>query len=207
MAAVRLSFVWLGVRKTLTQEQKSQAADTFGAEGNYLSAAKKLLDTSHPAFKAVTSVRSRTISFWKGISLPYPEPGVRLIRQDDISAFSVQLTTLQAELTEAVAALSDRYLELKSAARQRLGRLVSASEITRPIANRSPLSFRACSRCSMACSSIGRGATSFAGRGPEPCSLSLRPAARFAAFMAKRLTWRSWARSLFAAAPMSSRTR
>lgn len=128
MAAVRLSFVWLGVRKTLTQEQKFQAADTFGAEGNYLSAAKKLLDTSHPAFKAVTSVRSRTISFWKGISLPYPEPGVRLIRQDDISAFSVHVTTLQAELAEAVIALGNRYQELKSAARQRLGRLFSGAD-------------------------------------------------------------------------------
>src|SRR5437762_12569693 len=102
IAAVRLACTWLGVRKTLTQEQKSQAADTFGAEGNYLSAAKKLLDTSHPAFQAVTSVRSRAIFYWKGISLPYPEPGIRLIRQDDISAFSVQMTTLQAELAEAV---------------------------------------------------------------------------------------------------------
>src|SRR5437764_12721414 len=115
MAAVRLAFAWLGVRKTLTQEQKSQAADTFGAEGNYLSAAKKLLDTSHPAYQAVTSVHSRTISFWRGISLPYPEPGIRLIRQDDVSAFSVQLTTLQAELAEAVAQLSERYQELKAA--------------------------------------------------------------------------------------------
>ena len=57
MAAVRLSFIWFGVKKTLTQEQKSQAADTFGAEGDYLSAAKKLLDTSHPAFRAVIQRR------------------------------------------------------------------------------------------------------------------------------------------------------
>ena len=59
MAAVRLSFTWFGVRKSLSLEQKSQAADTFGAAGNYLSAGKKLLDTSHPAFRTVTSVRSR----------------------------------------------------------------------------------------------------------------------------------------------------
>ena len=54
MAAVRVSFTWFGVRKTLTPEQKAQAADTFGAEGQFLSAGKKLLDTRHPAFKAVT---------------------------------------------------------------------------------------------------------------------------------------------------------
>ena len=38
MAAVRVMFTWLGARRTLTQEQKSQAADTFGAERAYLSA-------------------------------------------------------------------------------------------------------------------------------------------------------------------------
>ena len=84
MAAVRVSLSWLGVRKTLTAEQKSQAADTFGAEGAFLSAGKKLLDTTHPAFKAVTAVKGRIIALWKSMSLPYPEPGIRLIRQDQI---------------------------------------------------------------------------------------------------------------------------
>jgi hypothetical protein len=85
MAAARLSFTWLGVRKSLTAAQKNQAADSFGAEGKFLSAGKKLVDTSHPAFKAVTAIRGRTVAYWKGISLPSPEPGVRLIRQADIA--------------------------------------------------------------------------------------------------------------------------
>ena len=54
-AAVRVSFTWLGVRKSLNTEQKAQAAESFGAEGQYLSAAKKLLDTSHEAFQQVTA--------------------------------------------------------------------------------------------------------------------------------------------------------
>ncbi len=128
MAAVRVMFTWLGARKTLTQEQKSQAADTFGAERAYLSAGKKLLDTSHPAFKAVTSVRTRVIAYWKGISLPYPESGIRLIRQADISSFTVQMTSLKAELDEAVIELDERYDELKAAARRRLGSLYSAGD-------------------------------------------------------------------------------
>jgi hypothetical protein len=128
MAAVRLAFVWLGVRRSLSPEQTGQAADSFGAERSYLSAGKKLLDTSHPAFKAVTSVRGRIVSFWKGISLPYPEPGIRLIRQDDVASFSVQLTTLKADLDEAVAHLDDQYSELKTAARRRLGSLFNASD-------------------------------------------------------------------------------
>jgi hypothetical protein len=128
MAAVRIAFTWFGVRKTLTPEQKSQAADTFGAEGEFLSAGKKLLDTRHPAFKAVTAVRGRMLSFWKGITLPYPEPGIRLIRQEDIGSFDVQMTTLKAELDEAVERLDHHYGELRSAARDRLGSLFNPTD-------------------------------------------------------------------------------
>lgn len=128
MAAVRVSLSWFGVRKSLSREQKEQAADAFGAEGEYVSAAKKLIDTKHPAFKNVTAVRSRILAYWKGVSLPYPEPGVRLIRQEDIASFQVQLTTLKAELAEAVAALDEQYAELRSAARERLGSLYSSAD-------------------------------------------------------------------------------
>src|SRR5688572_190928 len=44
-AAARVSFTWFGVRKGLSAEQKTQAAESFGAEGQFISAAKKLLDT------------------------------------------------------------------------------------------------------------------------------------------------------------------
>jgi hypothetical protein len=71
MAAVRVSIKWFGTRKTLTPEQKSQAADTFGAEGNFLSAGKKLIDMAHPAFRAVTAVRHKIVSLWRAVSLPY----------------------------------------------------------------------------------------------------------------------------------------
>ena len=85
-AAVRLSFTWLGTRKSLTTEQKAQAADTFGAEEQYLSAGKKLLDTRHPAFQEVTGIKNRMIGLWKAVSLPYPDPGIRLIRQQRIES-------------------------------------------------------------------------------------------------------------------------
>ena len=128
MAAVRLSFVWFGTRKSLSPQQKEEAADSFGAEGTFLSAAKKLFDTRHPAFKAVTAVRGRAVSLWKGLSLPFPEPGIRLIRQDDVPVFDVQLTSLRAELEEAVAALDEHYGELRAAARERLGRLYNPAD-------------------------------------------------------------------------------
>jgi hypothetical protein len=113
----------MGVRKTLSPQQMLQAAESFGAEGDFLSARKKLLDTKHAAYKDVTAVRGRAFAFWKALSLPYPEPGIRLIRQDVIDNFNRQMMTYRHELTEAVARLDDHYAELKSAARQRLGDL------------------------------------------------------------------------------------
>ena len=128
MTAARLSFTWFGVRKSLTREQKEQAADSFGAEGEFLSAGKKLIDTQHPKFRAVTAVRSRAVNYWKGLSLPYPETGIRLIRQNAIDEFVRHMTELREELEEAVVQLDEHYEELTLAARRRLGSLYSAAD-------------------------------------------------------------------------------
>ncbi|HEU5118851.1 MAG TPA: hypothetical protein VFT74_19820, partial [Isosphaeraceae bacterium] len=128
MAAVRVSFTWLGTRKSLTPEQRAEAAQPFDAEGQYLSAGKKLLDTKHPAFKAVTSIKSKIASLWKDMSLPFPEPGIRLIKRDQIEEFVSLMEAYKAELTEAVANLDNHYSELKGAAAERLGRLFNSGD-------------------------------------------------------------------------------
>ena len=127
-AAVRVSFTWLGVRKTLTSDQKAQAAEPFGAEGQYLSASKKLLDTKNPEFREVTAVRNRMVSYWKGMTLPYPEPGLRLIRQDQIETFNDVITDLRNQLQEAVTHLDEHYEGLKTAAQERLGSLYNSGD-------------------------------------------------------------------------------
>ena len=128
MTAARVSFTWFGTRKSLSREQKEQAADSFGAEGDFLSAGKKLIDTQHPKFKAVTAVRTRTVNYWKGMSLPYPETGIRLIRQDALDDFARRMNGFRGELEEAVGDLGDHYGELMNAARRRLGSLYSAAD-------------------------------------------------------------------------------
>ena len=127
-AAVKVSFTWLGVRKTLTSDQKAQAAEPFGAEGQYLSAGKKLLDTRDEHYKAVTSLRNRIGSYWKSLSLPFPEPGLRLIRQDDIASFDRQMHQFRDELNEAVANLDARLETLKADAQIRLGKLYNPGD-------------------------------------------------------------------------------
>ena len=128
MAAARVSLSWFGTRRSLTAEQKQEAAEPFGTDARFLSAGKRLLDISHPAYKAVTAIRGKVISYWKSLSLPYPEPGIRLIRQDKIDAFAAQLREYQGELAEAAENLDRHYSDLKATARQRLGALFDAAD-------------------------------------------------------------------------------
>lgn len=128
MTAVRLGFMWLGVRKTLSPVQRDQAAGSFGAEGKYLLAGKKLLDTNHPNFKAVTKVKGRATAYWIDQTLPYPEPGLRLIRQQDVAEFGRQVDLFRVELDEAVGQLEQHYADLRSAAGERLGELFNADD-------------------------------------------------------------------------------
>lgn len=122
-AACRVKFKWLGTSKTLSPEQKNQAARSFDADGDSISAGKKLIDTRHEAYRALTSIRSQINSFWKTNSLPYPEPGIRLIKQYRIDEINQTLEDYRGQLAQAVEALDEHYAEIKSAARGRLGSL------------------------------------------------------------------------------------
>ena len=119
---------WFGTRKTLTAEQRAEAAEPFGTDVRFLSAGKRLLDITHPAYKAVTAVRGKVIAYWKSMSLPYPEPGIRLIRQQKIDEFAAQMREFQEELVDAVATLDRHYSDMKATARQRLGSLFNAAD-------------------------------------------------------------------------------
>ena len=88
MAASRVGFNWFGATKSLSDEQKATVAQSFGADREVLSAGKRLLNTKHPTYKQVNSAKSRINSYWKGETLPFPQAGIRLIRQDNIEQFN-----------------------------------------------------------------------------------------------------------------------
>ena len=130
MAAVRVSLRLAGRPEDAhAPSRRAEAAETFGAEARFSRAGKSCSTPSHPAFKAVTAVRNRVIAFWKSMSLPYPEPGIRLIRQDRIDEFDAQMREFREELAEAVETLDRHYSELKATARQRLGTLYNAGRL------------------------------------------------------------------------------
>jgi hypothetical protein len=127
-AAVRVLLHWWGVHRALTAQQKEEFGAVTAADARFLTAGKKLVDTRHEAFRRLTSVRTRITSYWRGISLPYVEPGVRLIRQADIAAFVHTVEGFRDELHEAEGQLNAVYDEVKADARGRLGRLFNPAD-------------------------------------------------------------------------------
>jgi hypothetical protein len=128
MAAVKLSFTWLGVRKTLAPEQRTTAARAFHADLELLSASKTILDLKHPAYRAVAAVRSEASSYWRTVTLPFPEAVNRLLPQNSLGLFANTMQTYRERLQEAARELSSQYDTIKSEAERRLGTLFNASD-------------------------------------------------------------------------------
>ena len=128
MAACRVQFTWFGTKKSLTAEQKAQAAETFDAEGQFLSAGKKLIDTKDKSFRAVTAIRTKIKEYSREVTLPFPESGVRLIKHSEVEGFDQQMADYKAELEDAVRSLDRCFDELKRAAAQRLGSLYNPAD-------------------------------------------------------------------------------
>jgi hypothetical protein len=127
-AAVRVLLHWWGVHRALTARQKEEFGAVTSADARFLTAGKKLVDTRHEAFRRLTSVRTRITNYWRGVSLPYVEPGIRLIRQADIPAFVHAMEGFRDELHEAETQLNDVYDEVKADASRRLGRLFNPAD-------------------------------------------------------------------------------
>ena len=128
MAAVKLAFTWLGVRRTLAPDQRTTAARVFHADRELLSASKLILDTKNPAYRAVATVRSEASSYWRTVTLPFPEAGIRLLPQNSLGMFASTMQTYRDRLQQAARELASQYDQIKSEAQRRLGTLFNPAD-------------------------------------------------------------------------------
>ena len=133
--ACRVKFKWFGTSKSLTSDQKSRAAESFGADGAAISAAKRLIDTKHESYRGLTSIKSQINRYWRDSSLPYPESGIRLIRNDAVDEFNSSLLGYKGQLEAAVGGLDNHFWDLKEAARIRLGSLFDRDDYPSSLSN------------------------------------------------------------------------
>jgi hypothetical protein len=127
-AAIKLSSSWFGTRRAVSPEQKKRAADTFNAESEALSVGKRLIDTKHPTFRALTKIKNDAVKYWKGVTLPYPEPGIRLIKRTAIDDFVAKMDEYKTLLQVAVYDLDAVFYSLKRQAENDLGVLYDPAD-------------------------------------------------------------------------------
>ena len=123
MSGVRLRTTWFGNQKQVSKDQKIQAAQTFDAESKSISMSKKLLDTNGDAWKALVRIRGEMIDTWQTESLPYPEPGIRLMKRTAIDSFAERMTRKRRDLQDATWILERQYPALREQAVIQLGDL------------------------------------------------------------------------------------
>lgn len=123
MGAVKLSFSWLGTQRKLSDLQTKQAADTFHAATDLVTASKRLIDTKNSTYRTLTAIKSQASAYWRSMTLPYPQEGVRLIKQSDVAAFEDKMREYKEQLAAAASNLQLEYESIKEAAREKLGDL------------------------------------------------------------------------------------
>lgn len=115
-----LSTHWWGINKKAGIEVLSSVADSFGANQKYLKIEKKLINKNNVFYKRLSETKSAIITYWKDLTLPYVENGVRLIRKDLISGFEDRMASFKTELNTRVSDLENNYETLKEESRRAL---------------------------------------------------------------------------------------
>lgn len=128
MGAVKLSFTWVGTQRKLSDRQMQQAASSFNATTDLVTASKRLFDTKRESYRALTTLKSQASSYWRAMTLPFPQEGVRLIKQSDVAQFEEKMRDFQDRLSAAAATLQLEYEEIKQQAREQLGELYNPED-------------------------------------------------------------------------------
>lgn len=132
-AAVRLRRSSMGTLRKLTADQVQRQAATFGADPAFLQAKKRLINIRNEHFRTVQRIMAEAGAYWKEVTVPFPDRGLRLIRRDRIDEFEGQMSEFQQRLTAAIDQFREAYTtELIPQARESLGSLFDPADYPAP---------------------------------------------------------------------------
>jgi hypothetical protein len=123
-----LSTHWWGINKKAGVDALNAVANHLGTNQKYLKIEKRLINHRNIHYKALCETRGHLVSFWKDMTLPYVEPGVRLIRKDNVSKFESKMEVFKIELSEKILDLSNNYEQLKEESKRALKNLYNEQD-------------------------------------------------------------------------------
>lgn len=128
MAAVRLSKSTWHLSRKLNHEQVTKAASEFQADPRFIGASKKLINPRTKKYRDCNAILGEARAYWKSVTIPFPEDGVRLIRRDHMAKFQETMNAFKAELLQAAQALQADYETIRGEAQQQLGELFNETD-------------------------------------------------------------------------------
>jgi hypothetical protein len=119
--ATRLSFKWWGQRRGINGSAKEQMADAVDAEAASITAGKKLYSEKLESIKQINALKCEIDAFWHGITLPWTEKGVRLLKREQVEEFNQRMETWAERLKFRAGEVQAAREAILDDARERLG--------------------------------------------------------------------------------------
>ncbi len=119
--AVSMQLKKFGNTKKLDEESHAKAAGAISASTDRIKATEVIVNSKHPAYKAVTSHISKIKRSFIDQTVSYPEPTIRLMNIDKLDTFQADVDIAIADLDELVDDLNRHREEIIEDARLSLG--------------------------------------------------------------------------------------
>lgn len=107
---------WWGINRKAGVEALNAVADSLGTNQKFLKIEKKIINHRNVHYRLLLETKNSVVQYWKNLTLPYVEPGTRLLRKDLIDRFEIQMSAFRRELQERVSDLARNYRSLKDEA-------------------------------------------------------------------------------------------
>src|SRR5262245_20905046 len=114
---------WLYVCKSIDANTREEAAELYNADNSRLRAQRIVIDTQHPLWREMTSLKNASRKFWIDNSKPYVERGVRLTPHRSIAPLLDGIREFNTQMQLVSDRMEPEWQGMREEARRKLGRL------------------------------------------------------------------------------------
>ena len=127
-SGVRIATQALSMSRAMTTTQIHQVAMLFSADHRSVRGGRAVLNRKHPLIAPVLKLIHDARSYVAARTVDYPDPGIRLIRLDQIESMTAEINKRKGELSKCLDELDEHWEEVKEDARERLKELYIESD-------------------------------------------------------------------------------